>query len=226
MTPNATQVAAGNDPQRCSRTCKFFKLGKPSNQAVVSDHVSSAIIERVNEHDDDAVYLQSAMTQFKFLAQRQAKDKSHIVVDVDAWIELTLLDVATRVNRDSAAKALPTCEDVEEALRVLVRFEAESLPAAAPTNDDDGDNDKASPTANKRSLGSVLDSRGLRERVRQAARRLFILPRNNWACAGVVGETQSHLAPSIDVLQDGKVVDGLHGVSYAKGTMQIRARKG
>lgn len=238
MTPDANQVAAGNDPQRCSRTCKLFKLGKQSNQAVVSEHFLSVVSKRTHDISDSAsLYLQSATAQLKFLAQRHAKNTDTAdteaqgqtqIVDVDTWIELILLDVAAKVSRDSSAKVLPTCGDVEEALRVIVQYETEEERAAtAPKHDHETDKEEhdAPRMASKRSLGSVLESRGLRERVRQAARRLFILPRNNWACADVLDDTQSHLAPSIDVLQDGKVVDGLHGVSYAKGTMQIKARK-
>lgn len=254
MKPDAKQVASGNSVETCSHSCRVFRIGKKPNQAVVTDEVQDRI-GRMRGGGNGDEHVQCAVRQVLTLLEgaRTASAPAHppppdsladaaaaaasatpptpplLLIDVDAWIELTMLDVVQRHRR---AASFATCEDVEGAIMHVVRAAAEHGGDAEDAGTDrhasphhDAATAPPSTSQPKRTLANTLESGpGLRERVRRAARRLFILPRDKWASAGT--PLARDFPTGLDVLQNGKVVDGLAGVSFAKGTMQLRVRRG
>lgn len=223
MTPDPRQIAIGNQVETCSHSCRTFKIGKKTNQVTVSADTLNALRDRLQQLQSQqsvsssrARYAANALEQLIRLASHSTtKDKTATVdqasalhaTDVDAWIELVILAIAPS---SSTTTDFLTGEDVEEALRAAARVETET-----------SSEESSSTGPARRTLITTLESGpGCRERVRRSLRRLFILSRDKWACSEMV-EGSSR---GIHVLQNGKVVDGLAGVSFAKGPMQFRAR--
>lgn len=152
-------------------------------------------------------------------------------IDVDAWTELALLRCAAP---PSACSTLPTTDDVDAVLERVARSCEDSRPSTA--GDAVGIDAKAAEGAPPRTLLATLQSGpGLRERVRRAARRLFILSIEHWACQDLLEKTASEggtetvatrgMDRGLDLVQGGKVLKGLGGVSFAKGPIGLKRRQ-
>ncbi|CAO1632676.1 unnamed protein product [Sympodiomycopsis kandeliae] len=232
LTPDPKQLAAGNEVETCSNSCQVFKIGKRTNQAIMKQmrvdeilKVAEGDLEQIDEQPSSRnTYRAAARRQLALIAGGNVQqddlppEERLTKIDVDAWIELIILDVAVEHKKGPTNAPLPTCEDVEDGLQSVLRAEAK---LSAENQHEEKSSDTSAPSRSSSLTSTAISGPGLRERVRRSARRLFILPASKWACSSKISAEDTGL-PTIDVLQNNQVVDGLAGVSFAKGTMQFR----
>lgn len=153
-----------------------------------------------------------------------ATPPSIFIVEVEAWIELYLFHLAP--TPPWTPKVRPSCEQVEERLVQDAEWiEDRYLGIVGDEGDTTTDGDtKTKITTLSKHLADA--GPGLRERVRRAARRLFILPKENWACRDYLGaHDEDERNDGLDLYQNGKLLNGLEGASFAKGPIQFQLRR-
>lgn len=203
ITPRAKWAKNWGEIRTCSDSCKSFK---PSSRAAVFQlrNLHKTVIDNVrsglNAANDESV--SHALSRF-LTSHPETHDAANesIVraqVDVDTWIEHAL--VSTSPPQSTHSGNLPSCDALE--LRLL---QAASVFDRLVADGKDAGTD---------SLHHYLQSSGpgMRERVRRAARRLFVLDQDEMSTG----------AGRLQLLQNGKVLNGLEGASFAKGSIQYR----
>ncbi|CAO1619605.1 unnamed protein product [Parajaminaea phylloscopi] len=206
ITPRAKWAKNWDSIKTCSDSCKAFKPNvKSAGYWVYTDGTA-----RLPSDSGSDVVLQTLSQSI--LVQPPSgdatqNDGSKVHVAIDAWVERALLRTAAP---STASKAqLPTCDALEPRLLQAAKTFDAAFPSALPPSSGKG------PT----SLADALQDGGpgLRERVRRAARRLFVLEPADWA----TGDE----SVGLQLLQEGKVLNGLEGASFAKGPIQYRRRE-
>lgn len=206
ITPRAKWEKDWPSIKTCSDSCKAFKPGaKPTKW----------MLRCSGERLDAAVKHDSLLAQcLTFKEAEEGGREGLLNVDVEAWLELILLDSAPAPSHDG--KKLPCDDDAARRLAESAqRFDDEALATE----------DASTTTTLSKHVSEA--GPGLRERVRRACRRLFILPPDLWACRAYldVESSQSEHNGGLDLLQNGKVLNGLEGASFAKGPIYFRRRR-
>lgn len=223
ITPRAKWAKNWAAIKTCSDACKAFKVGSRGNIATLPR-------EEV-ERDTGEVKGTEGLVQEMLRALAEKSEVELVQVDVDVWIELALLRCAAP---PSACSTLPTTDDVDAALERVARS-CEANTAQGKTDDTGLEARPADEVSPRTLLATLQSGPGLRERVRRAARRLFILPVEHWACRDFLekqagSETGMRIPTQgmdrgLDLVQGGKVLKGLEGVSFAKGPIGLKRRQ-
>lgn len=225
ITPRAKWAKNWSKIKTCSDACKAFKVGSRGNIASVPREE----IERGAEEEGKSKSMEGSVKET--LRALAGKDDEWLAqIDVDAWIELALLRCAAP---PSASSTLPTTDDVDAALERVARSCGDTL-LQRKTENADSEVESSNEVPPRTLLATLQSGPGLRERVRRAARRLFILPVEHWACRDVVENKAAEARTSLpldgmerglDLVQGGKVLKGLEGVSFAKGPIGLKRRQ-
>ncbi|PWN22547.1 hypothetical protein BCV69DRAFT_281526 [Microstroma glucosiphilum] len=225
ITPRAKWAKNWSEIKTCSDACKAFKVGSRGNIASVPREE----IERRAEEEGKSKSMEGSVKEtLRALAGKDGEGLAQI--DVDAWIELALLRCAAP---PSASSTLPTTDDVDAALERVARSCGDT-PLQRKTENAGSEVESSNEVPPRTLLATLQSGPGLRERVRRAARRLFILPVEHWACRDVVEHKAVEARTSLpldgmerglDLVQGGKVLKGLEGVSFAKGPIGLERRQ-
>ncbi|KAK0541766.1 hypothetical protein OC845_006907, partial [Tilletia horrida] len=167
----------------------------------------------------------------------QGLTRIEVIVDLDAWIERTLLRLADSVNPQLRSKqALPTCEDAEDAInadasRISVLLPSRGTdpkrrvdPARSTKDQDEEDGAKSlriQGDAHEHSdsdgihplLRACAAKPGLRERVRRAARRLAILDPEHWAVNLAAADASEKVTARLELWNNGKLMHSLADIN-------------
>lgn len=235
ITPRAKWAKNWNEIKTCSDSCKRFKMGSGlnkvtiSNDILVADQTEKTLLCSTSQAASKSdLRLQTSC--YKALRSMVNAEVSSTVIDVDAWIELSIMETSSSFAPSVAHKDLATTDQVEAALARVASAADQILAtdrdpsSAAPSQGSQEQQDPAVASEEKSApfagpLMSTLSSGpGLRERVRRSARRLFVLEPSQWASH----EHQS--GKGIVLQQNGKILDGLHGASFAKGDVAFKAK--
>ncbi|SJX61846.1 uncharacterized protein SRS1_12830 [Sporisorium reilianum f. sp. reilianum] len=205
VTPRAKWAKDWNGIKYCSDSCRSTRPGK--------------VVVRFSP-DGDAGDLGSS-------AGVKREDAAELKVDVETFVEGILLEVA-RQNGGG------TLEDVQDRIKDLLRSSSIEVgqPQHSPSKEESGsdtDHDEqhkaqsGSSNEGQHPLWKALDSPpGLRERIRRAARRLALgITHDSDAQQTNITTTD---AGSIELSQNGKMLQTVQDLSFAKGVLHVKSK--
>lgn len=212
ITPRAKWQRNWASIRTCSDSCKGSKPGSKGSSfssklpADADQSALEGVLASLSQSPDKMAVQLARCTSL--VAPMPPPDTLRLlVINVDAWIELCLLQAAPRPSQQ---RDLPTGETVEEGLLETARsFDTNTSNAL--------DGHVVAFAEDIRGAGP-----GLRERIRRSLRRLFVLDRSDWACSDLIDGDKG--VTGLTLLQNGKNLDGLHGASFAKGPISFRIR--
>lgn len=217
ITPRAAFARNWDEIKYCSDSCRRQK----KLNSTVSLPIASSIINHLQICKGQVASSAQDPRETILWAFSTAStaDGSSVKVNIEDWVESAILHVAGR----HSAKGRPTCEDVEEALKIEARHANEHIrPQGESSGSEMTESERQSSAADGPNLSdallSALDAApGLRERVRRAARRLLILSPEQ-------SQDGSHRR-KLRLRQGKRDLVTLEDVSYAKGSIELYLEK-
>ncbi|PWY99112.1 hypothetical protein BCV70DRAFT_201332 [Testicularia cyperi] len=221
ITPRAKWAKDWNGIKYCSDRCRSSRPGR-----VVATLQASLLPATLEEQLPDGCLTRSGTD-------------SLVKIDIELLVEAVILR-----NANESGKAGKPLEDIEAEVRSLLSHDGDIEPrpdGSKPSDESENDDDALKQQRNsmeersrssssnepapsdRNPLWKALDSPpGFRERVRRAARRLALgitHESDPWQTTKVTTEQGT-----IQVLQLGKVISTVEGLSHAKGTIHVRSK--